>query len=97
MAESHPDGRELAILRYVRDHGEASAAAIARDVLRAPLTTFGRPMRLAEAETELADLAIHGFLAQTGSGRRIVFTLTAAGRQLIRDASLEAPHGEQSK
>jgi hypothetical protein len=91
-----PTEHQLSILRYVRDHGGASAAAIARDVLRAPVTTFGRPVRLAEAETALADLVERRLLEGSRSGRRIMFTLTVAGRRLIRDASLGPPHDDRT-
>lgn len=84
MVDGAGNKRQLAILRHVRDREETSAAAVAQHVLGAPRTTFGRPLKLRQAQSELAELVAKGLLAQTSSGRRALFTLTDAGRQLIR-------------
>ena len=86
MAEADPSDRQLAILRYLRDHGVATAATIAHDVLRAPRTTFGRTLRLGPAKAELAALVADGYAVESGHGRRAEFMLTPAGRQQLRDA-----------
>ncbi len=78
----------LAILRYVRDHEGAAAAAVARDVFEAPRTTFGRPLRMRRAAGELGVLVELGLLAPVGSGRRSIFRLTEAGRRMLRSATL---------
>jgi hypothetical protein len=92
VVDSAPSERQLAVLRYLRDHGVATAATVAREVLQAPRTTFGRTLRLRPAEAELAALAAQGLAVQSGHGRRAEFMLTAAGRQLLRDAALGPPH-----
>jgi DNA-binding IclR family transcriptional regulator len=92
VAEVDPSDRQLAILRYLRDHGVATAATIAHEVLRAPRTTFGRTLRLPPAERELAALVARGLALESRRGRRAEFMLTAAGRQLLRDAPLRRPN-----
>lgn len=88
MPENALNELQLAILRYARDHEETTAAAVAVGVLRTPRTTFGRPVKLAQAETELADLVTLELLAKNPGRRRAVFTLTPTRRQLLRDAPL---------
>jgi len=79
---------DLAILRYVRDHGVGTGATIAHDVLGAPRTTFGRMLKLGAAERQLAELVGAGLLARRGQDERAEFMLTKAGRQLLRDVAL---------
>ncbi len=88
MAEADASERQLAILRYLRDHEVATAATIAHEVLGAPRTTFGRTLRLRPAERELSALVARGLALDSRRGRRAEFMLTAAGRQLLRDAPL---------
>jgi hypothetical protein len=82
------EGRQLAMLKYIRDHDGATAWAIARDVLGAPRTTFGRPLRVRKASTELQTL-VEGELLTTGpSGKRTIYLLSESGRATLREASL---------
>jgi hypothetical protein len=91
VAEADPSERQVAILRYLRDHGVATAATIAHGVLDAPRTTFGRTLRLRAAERELAALVASGLALESRRGRRAEFMLTAAGRQFLREAPLRPP------
>jgi hypothetical protein len=81
-----PSDDQLTVLRYVRDHEPASAAAVALELLNSPRTTFGRPVHLRQAERELADLFAQGLIYRVGDGRRAAFALTIVGRQLLRGA-----------
>lgn len=86
MVQQAPSDDRLTVLRYVRGHEPASAAAVALELLNSPRTTFGRPVHLHKAERELADLFAQGLIYRVGDGRRAAFALTIAGRQLLRDA-----------
>jgi predicted transcriptional regulator len=92
VAEADASDRQVAILRYLRDHGVAPAATIAHEVLGAPRTTFGRTLRLRPAERELAALVARGLVLESRRGRAAEFMLTAAGRQVLRDAPLRPPN-----
>jgi predicted transcriptional regulator len=91
VAEADASDRQVAILRYLRDHGIATAATIAHEVLGAPRTTFGRMLRVRPAERELAALVARGLALERRRGRGAEFMLTAAGRQLLREAPLRPP------
>jgi DNA-binding transcriptional ArsR family regulator len=80
--------RRLAILRYVRDHEGGTAQAIARHVFGAPRTTFGRPLKLSRASSDLQTLVQRGLLAASKSGTRTTYLLSEPGRTALRDASL---------
>ena len=82
--------RQLAILRYLRDHAVATAATIAHEVLGAPRSTFGRTLRTGAAQELLSALAEAGLVVQGEHGRHAEFTLTQAGRRALRDSSLGA-------
>lgn len=82
------DERQLAVLRYLRAHAVATAATIAHEVLRAPRSTFGRPMKAAAAEDLLSTLATAGLVLQTEQDRHPHFMLTPAGRQALRESAL---------
>jgi DNA-binding transcriptional ArsR family regulator len=84
------DEDALAMLKYIRDHDGATAQTIAGDVLGAPRTTFGRPLRVRRATAELQTLVKHGLLTESQSGRRRIYLLTEAGRKTLRDAALGA-------
>ena len=88
MADADASERQLAILRYLRDHGVATAATIAH----APRTIFGRTLRLRPAERELAALVARGLALESRRGRRAEFMLTVAGRQFLRQAPLRPPN-----
>ena len=92
MADADASERQLTILRYLRDHGVATAATIAHEVLDAPRTTFGRTLRLRPAERELAALVARGLALESRRGRRAEFMLTVAGRQFLRQAALRPPN-----
>jgi predicted transcriptional regulator len=80
--------RELAILKYIRDHDGATATAIASDVLGGPRTTFGRPLKLRRASTELQTLVERGLLSKSQGARQTTYLLTEPGRQKLRDTAL---------
>ena len=90
MAERVPGERDLTVLRYLRAHQEATAAAIAETVLGAPRTTFGRTLKLEQVERELADLVARKLLIVNNRGGKAVFAISDPGRQLIRDTALES-------
>ena len=96
MAEADPSDRQLRILRYLRDHGVATAATLAHEVLGAPRTTFGRTLRIRPTEQALAELIASGRVTESGHGRNAEYMLTAAGRQLLRDVHLR-PSNTSSK
>ena len=79
--------RQLAMLKYIRDHDGATARAIARDVLGAPRTTFGRPLRVRRASTELQTLVERGLLTTGPSDKRTIYLLSESGRTTLREAS----------
>lgn len=83
--------RELAALRYVRDHNVATTTSIARDLFGAPRTTFGRILRHKNAEEILTALTRAGLLARTGDGLDAEFTLTDEARRTLRNAALGPP------
>ena len=89
MAEAVPSDRQLRILRYLRDHGVATVATLAHEVLGAPRTTFGRTLRIRPTEQELVELVAKGYVVQSGHGRHAEFMLTVAGRQLLRDVPVK--------
>jgi hypothetical protein len=80
--------RQLAMLKYIRDHDGATARAIARDVLGAPRTTFGRPLRVRRASAELQTLVERDLLTTLPSGKRTIYLLSESGRRTLREASL---------
>jgi hypothetical protein len=80
--------RQLAMLKYIRDHDGATARAVARDVLGGPRTTFGRPLRVRRASTELQTLVEFGLLTTGPSGKRTIYLLSERGRTTLREASL---------
>ena len=96
MAEADPSDRQLRILRYLRDHGVATAATLAHEVLGAPRTTFGRTLRIRPTEQELAELVANGYAVESGHRQHAEYMLTPAGRQLLRDAPLRPSNTSSS-
>jgi hypothetical protein len=92
VAHHAASDRDLAVLRYVRAHEQATTTAIAEAILGAPRTTFGRTLKLEQVERELADLVARKLLAVSSTTGKTIYTLTENGRQLLRDAALESGH-----
>ena len=91
VGAASPSDRELAILRYLRDHGVATVSTVAHEVFAAPRTTFGRILRRRPAGDALSGLVSAGLVAREGEGDQAAFSLTQAGRQALRNASLGPP------
>lgn len=76
MNEEALTKQQIEVLRYVRDHSAATVETIAREVLGAPVTTFGRTLRLRASDRELAALVRRGLLEQTQQARHAELLLT---------------------